>query len=185
MTLKKVVLASNNILYKDIEFPNGKKVRIGKGGVRHYIPISMDELNFISRQRDIMLVPPTLEEVNTRLLEEIKVPLADVKLDEDEIEAFTIDRGAEEALRLELLNRGFDVTRISHSDYEKMNTKNLSDTALIVELAKRASKNESIAKAIAMYMGNPTTSIEDMSEAELKAKLALLGYEGLRKRATT
>jgi len=180
MILKRCYPANASIIKKTIIFPNGKEISIGSQGMSCYFITSKEELEFLSKQRDLQIVDPTQTEVVNYLESLPEVPVVGTAVENPK--EFDPAQFEEELLRGELIKRGYDVSKSSGSNETSSVMSKLSDTAIVSEFMKRYKTNPDIAKAASIEFNDYDGNLESMSFEELKQLLAKLGYSGLRKK---
>jgi hypothetical protein len=181
MILMKAYPSNASIIKKTIKFPSGKEICLGNQGMKSYIVTLKEELDFLSKQRDIQLVKPSEKELVQYLESLPEVPVAGAKVENPK--AFDPSQMEEELLREELIKRGWNVNKSSGSQESSSSLSKISDTAFVTEFARRYKINPDIAKATGIELStNENTDLATMSFEELKQLMAKLGYGGLRKK---
>lgn len=182
MVLKKLILANHSIIRKTIELPNGKSITLGECGLREYLIENREELEFLTKQRDVLIVDPTAKECSGFIERLPEIPVVDTSLTVEEAKAFDPSELEEDLLKDELLKRGYDVVKTTSSDDMSSLISRVSDVTLIQEFSKRCKENPELIKASGITI--ETVSEIDFSNAsleEVKQYLAKFGYIGIRK----
>lgn len=180
MILMKAYPSNASIIKKTITFPNGKEICLGSMGLRSYIVTTKEELDFLSKQRDIQLMRPTEKELIQYLESLPEVPVVGTVVENPK--EFDPSEADENLLKDELIKRGFNVEKISGLDSGSSYVEKVSDVALVAEFAKRFKANPGIAKSVGIEFSENNKDLEQMSFEELKQTLSKLGYGGLRKK---
>lgn len=179
MKLMKCYPSNSSIMSKTIVFPSGKEIKLGSNGMRSYMVTSMEELNFLSKQRDIQLIRPTDREMIEFLEKLPEVPVVGVNPEEPKV--FDVATVEEELLKDELIKRGYSVNKSSGSQETSASVSKISDIAIVKEFSKRSKANPTLLKAAEVELSDYNGDLESMSFEELRQLLAKLGYTGLRK----
>lgn len=182
MILKKAMISSPSISYREVIFPSGKKVVFGLD-CYEYIPKNQEELRFLSGLMGIQIVD--MDDTEARhILEALpEPPSVDRTLSQDEVERYVCTKENEEALMDMLIKAGyFDANKISGSTEVSSAISRISDAAIIKEFVKRYKANPNVGKAASIELQDVVYGeINSLSEEELKQVLSKMGYGGLRK----
>lgn len=180
MILMKAYPSNSSIIKKTVTFPSGKEICLGSMGMGSYIVTSKEELDFLSKQRDIQLMKPTEREVVQYLESLPEIPVVGTIVENPK--QFDPSEADENMLKDELVKRGFNVEKVSGIDSGSSYVEKVSDTALVTEFAKRYRANPELAKSVGIEFSENNKELEQMSFDELKQALSKLGYSGLRKK---
>ena len=186
MITKKAVLANQNILRKTIKFPDGREITLGPRALKEYKIVNKEDLQFLSRQRDIQIIDLDVNEMRRLLMELPDFPSLG---DDKNAKKFVWYDENEEYVLAELKKRGYVCSKIG-TDPEfideartRGNLKRATIDSLLEELTSRIGVDSSV-RVLAMNAIGPEdikTEIDSMTFEELKAILKTKGYEGLRK----
>jgi hypothetical protein len=172
--------ANGSIIRKTIKFPSGKEISLGSTCMKHYIVTSKEELDFLSKQRDIQLIVPDVKEIIAYLEKLPDVPTVNSNVDSEKAKEFCLSEIEEESLKDELIKRGYSISKFSGNDEKASVVQKISNTALIKEFSRRSKIDKSILSAIQVEANEVPNELVNMSFQEIKQLMAKLGYDGLR-----
>ena len=177
MIIKKVYPANASVIKKSITFPSGKEICLGSNGLKCYLVTNKEELDFLSKQRDIQIMDPSVKEILEYLEKLPDVPTVDKNVDADEARTFCVSEVEEELLRNELISRGYSVNKSSGATESSSVMNKVSDTAFIKEFARRVRLNSDISKAVGVELSEYVPSeLKDMNETELRQAMSNIGW---------
>lgn len=183
MILKKITVANSGISKKEIVTPWGETIVLGTHGKRFHVIHTREEFNFFSRLRDILIVDPDVREIREYLEQIGDVPMVNKNVPEDEAKNYQEAKELEDKFKEELIQLGYDVTRIGADHVKSNEVSEVSDIALISEFTKRSKANPNILDAAKLaFNGYVSKELKDMSFEEVKQMMLQMGYVGLRKK---
>lgn len=172
----KVVCGSNNIMRKVIKFPDGREIIVKPG--KPYIAYSKKDIDFLSRQRDIMMYPMDMEECRTYLIKNDLIPSIDVELSIEEAKKFVWHDEDEEYVLDILKSKGYLIDRVGtdpifiSDEKTRNNLAKCTNESLLKELQSRIENDSSLkvtaSKLIDVELSN---NVDDLTVPELKEYL--------------